>query len=150
MAPARPTRVWLLAGALLAGVLLLSGCVCREAGDHAADSVCAGRRPDHIRTELYFGLSKPSGGVVTKQEWEQFLAAEVTPRFRDGLTVVDADGQYLNQAGRVVQEKTKLVILIYPEDARKEKAVTELIGRYKELFKQESVLRVRQRAQVSF
>ena len=38
---------------------------------------------------MFFGRGKPGGGTVSDGEWRDFLAAEVTPRFPDGLTVVD-------------------------------------------------------------
>jgi len=40
----------------------------------------------YSRTELYFGLSK-SNGVVTEEEFQNFINTEVTPRFPNGLTL---------------------------------------------------------------
>jgi hypothetical protein len=33
------------------------------------------------------------GKDITAEEWQQFVDRDVTPRFRDGLTVFDAHGQ---------------------------------------------------------
>ena len=52
------------------------------------------------KEELYFGLSKPAGGTVTEAEWQLFLNLVITPRFPTGLTVVAAEGQYLNSSQR--------------------------------------------------
>jgi Protein of unknown function (DUF3574) len=46
-----------------------------------------------LRTELFFGLSRPEG-EVTEEEFQQFLAEHITPRFPDGLTVVTGLGQF--------------------------------------------------------
>lgn len=98
---------------------------------------------------MYFGLSKPSG-VVSETEWQQFLNGVMTPRFREGLTVKDAYGQYMNKSGKLSQEKTKLVILIYEKSLAKNQMVEEAIANYKRTFQQESVLRVTSNVNVSF
>ncbi len=102
-----------------------------------------------VQEELYFGLSKPSG-VVSETEWQQFLNGVITPRFREGLTVKDAYGQYMNKSGKLSQEKTKLVILIYEKSLAKNQMVSEAIANYKRTFQQESVLRVTSNVNVSF
>lgn len=101
------------------------------------------------KDELYFGMSKPGGGMFSEAQWEQFLNSEITPRFRDGLTVLEGYGQYLNSRGILAKEKTKLVILIYVPSPEKNQAINEIIDSYKQKFQQESVLRVSSTVQVS-
>jgi hypothetical protein len=101
------------------------------------------------KDELYFGMSKPGGGMISEAQWEQFLNSEITPRFQDGLTVLDGYGQYLNSRGILAREKTKLVILIYSPSPEKNQAINEIIDSYKQKFQQESVLRVSSTVQVS-
>jgi hypothetical protein len=98
--------------------------------------------PGQVLTEvaLYFGLSKP-GGNVSEAEWQAFLDREITPRFKDGFTVLNAYGQYQNSSGELVQENTKLVILIYQNSSEKEAHIEAIIDVYKQTFQQESVLR---------
>jgi Protein of unknown function (DUF3574) len=95
-----------------------------------------------VKEELYFGLSKPGGKTISEAEWELFLNRVITPRFKDGLTVIDSYGQYLSSSGTLTKEKTKLVILIYPKSLTKNKLIEEIIAIYKRRFQQESVLRV--------
>lgn len=102
------------------------------------------------KDELYFGMSKPGGGVISEAQWEQFLSSEITPRFPDGLTVLESYGQYLNSRGILAKEKTKLVILMYVSSPEKNQAIKEIIDSYKQKFQQESVLRVSSTVQVSF
>lgn len=106
--------------------------------------------PSFIREELYFGLSFPDGGTISEVQWQQFLREEITPRFRDGLTVVDAYGQWLDSSENLVRERTKLVILIHPESAERDRAIREIIDSYKQKFQQESVLRVSASVRVAF
>jgi hypothetical protein len=103
------------------------------------------------RTELYFGSNKPDGTVVTEQEFKQFLDTEITPRFPDGLTLLTGFGQFRNSQGVIVQERSMVLILLYPlqrSDANQK--IEEIRSRYKEMFQQESVLRVDSLAKVSF
>jgi hypothetical protein len=59
------------------------------------------------QTTLYFGLNRPAGAQITSNEWQQFVDQDVTPRFRDGLTVFDARGQWLGNDGKVAREPAK-------------------------------------------
>jgi hypothetical protein len=99
---------------------------------------------------LYFGLGLPNGQNLSEEQWQNFLDREITPRFPDGLTVVDAYGQYLNRNGKLSQEKTKWVILIYKPRRDREQALQVLIDHYKQQFHQESVLRVTSTVQARF
>ena len=103
-----------------------------------------------LRTELFFGLSRPAG-EVTEEEFQQFLAEHITPRFPDGLTVVTGLGQFRNASGDIIQERSKLVILLYPPDqTHASKRIERIREEYKTLFQQESVLRADSRECVSF
>lgn len=94
-----------------------------------------------IQDELYFGRSRPNG-IVSQADFQKFLSAEITPRFPDGLTVIDANGQFRNSAGTIIKEQTKVVILIYTNSRDKRQGIQDIINRYKSQFQQESVLRV--------
>lgn len=95
------------------------------------------------RTELFFGMDKPTGGMVSEEEWSKFIAEVVTPRFPDGLTVDDAQGQYLD-GKTLVREKSKQLILIYPRKFKtsSSRKIEEIRAAYIKAFDQKSVLRV--------
>ena len=87
---------------VLAG--LLSGCVAPAAKTTpAVDASACPADNAMVQTTLYFGLSRPAGKDITAQEWQQFVDRDVTPRFRDGLTVFDARGQWLGNDGKVAR-----------------------------------------------
>lgn len=96
------------------------------------------------QTTLYFGISRPSGAIITAKEWRSFVDKDVTPRFRDGLTEYDAKGQWLNAKGEVTHEPSKALMLIRGSDVESSKKVDELRNIYKTRFAQESVMRVDQ------
>ncbi len=89
------------------------------------------------KDELYFGLLKPNGEEISETDWKIFLKSKVTPRFPEGLTVLNADGQYMN-----TQEKAKLVVIIHANTPKDNRLIFDVISQYKEEFQQQSVLRV--------
>ncbi|HHG8773683.1 TPA: DUF3574 domain-containing protein [Raoultella planticola] len=135
---------------MLAGVL--GGCVApakNSAPVPAAAAACPAENT-MIQTTLYFGLSRPAGKDVRAQEWQQFVDRDVTPRFREGLTVFDARGQWLGNDGTVAREQSKALMLIHGTDGRSEEGIEALRNRYKSRFAQESVMRVDQPVCVHF
>jgi hypothetical protein len=95
------------------------------------------------RTELFFGTAKAEGEPVTDEEFKAFVDTVVTPQFPDGLTLLEADGQFRNAAGVIIKEKSFVLILLYPvEDFREaSKRINAIRNEYKDQFQQESVLR---------
>jgi hypothetical protein len=87
---------------------------------------------------LYFGTQKPDGGVVTDAEWQQFLAGVVTPRFPDGFTTWEANGQWRDRKGVIEHERTHILQIVAPSETK----IREIIEAYKRQFAQESVLRL--------
>jgi hypothetical protein len=96
-----------------------------------------------IRTELFFGTAKPDGSAVSDAEWEAFLDSEITPRFPDGLTVLNGAGQWQGEDDVIVEERSKLVILLYPREAVDEsnEEIEAIRTAYEQQFQQQSVLR---------
>lgn len=96
------------------------------------------------RTELFFGRDKNDGSEVSDEEWSKFLDEVVTPRFPDGLTVLDGNGQYRLENGTIVKEKSKVMILLYRPKTRSvnSRKIDQIRNEYKKRFKQESVMRI--------
>lgn len=93
-----------------------------------------------ISAEIFFGRSV-GDRIVSEKEFAAFLASEVTPRFPDGLTVLDARGQWRNgDRGTVVREASKLVKIVFADDARKRADLDAIAASYKRKFQQQSVL----------
>ncbi|MDP9601220.1 DUF3574 domain-containing protein [Variovorax sp. NFACC27] len=102
------------------------------------------------RDTLYFGRAIPSGGQVSDAEWTAFLDATVTPAFPQGLTVIDAAGQWRGVSGDVVRERSKLVVLLHPRSEKDDAAIATIVGVYRQRFAQEAVLQERQAVCVRF
>ena len=97
-----------------------------------------------LRTELYFGRSKPDGTLVSDDDWNRFLADIVTPRFPDGFTILRATGQYREKSGKIITEPSSVLIFLYPRKARTESRskIEEIRAANVKQFNQESVLRM--------
>jgi hypothetical protein len=141
-----------LVPALLLNVLALVGCgddSGREVQPIERDGSCALGEP-FTRTELFFGRDRPEGADVSDAEWATFVDTVVTPRFPDGLTVFDADGQYLPTDGELIKEDSKVLLLLHDGSAEISQDIEEIRERYKTQFAQESVLRIDTDVCVSF
>ena len=106
-----------------------------------------------VETRLYFGLgpaSDPASGV-SEDGWRAFLDAEVTPRFPDGLSVVDVYGQWQGK-GQASPERlrSKLLLIDYPDTPANRAKVEAIRAAWKQRTGDQSVLRVTQPAEVSF
>jgi hypothetical protein len=103
------------------------------------EQACGAAGTAYMRTTLYFGLTHPTG-MISEAEWQAFLRDEVTPRFPDGLTVVEADGQWRRPDGSIGRERTKVLLIVHDEKPKTRAALEAIVTRYKKTFTQESVL----------
>ena len=103
-----------------------------------------------VKYELFMGRSGPNGDVVDDAEWTAFLDDVITPRFPDGLTVVDGYGQWRGESGEIQQEASKVIIIVAPRSDDANSLINEVSQEYKRQFEQESVLKVVSDACVGF
>jgi hypothetical protein len=100
---------------------------------------CAPEGIPYTRTTLYFGLARPRG-TITEREWKSFLRDEVTPRFPQGFTVWQANGQWRTAGGRIERERAKVLLVVHTGTVEVRQALADLVASYKKSFQQESVL----------
>ena len=127
--------VALFAG-LMAAVSLLVGCT------EVASSTCPDGMEEFVNYQLFMGRSISDGTTVTDSEWETFLEDTVTPRFPDGLTVLDAAGQWRGSDGVIQKEQSKVLMVLAPPGEEPMRLIGEVSDEYKSRFNQESVLKV--------
>lgn len=127
-------RHWCIAG-LMVGALL-AGCA-----EPVQKSGCSPPAASAPVIELFFGRGLPGGGEVTEAAWRAFIDEVVTPRFPDGLSVLDAAGQY-SAVGTVFHESSKLLIIVDPDRRDLDARLEAVIAAYKARFQQQAVLRV--------
>ncbi len=126
-----------------ASLMLLAGCGPNPAPGPSPQALsCAVGDSALIRETLYFGRNRP-GGTVSETEWQRFLTEVVTPRFPQGLTVLEASGQWQGAAGVVEQERSQVVTIFHPDNEAARRSIREIAQEYKRRFQQEAVLRER-------
>ena len=88
-----------------------------------------------VRAELLFGR-----GSVSAQDWADFLARSVTPRFPDGLTALDGHGQWRDPKTQAIAAEPSTVLLILaPMEPDLRARLDSVRTDYKTRFHQQSV-----------
>ena len=105
---------------------------------------------DQVYDRLFFGLGT-SDGIVSDAAWTQFLSEIVTPRFPNGLTVVDANGQWraVGQQDLTV-ERSRVVEIAHDDSPETDRHIGEVVAIYKHRHRQRSVMLTRARVEVCF
>jgi hypothetical protein len=157
----------LLRAALLLSLLTLGACVTTQGtaapqvGTTASlqgDALRPAAATGWIRSELYFGVGQESGAVdrpqgapISQARWRAFLDKEVTPRFPDGLTVFDAEGQWLFRgAAEPSRLETKVLVVLHPDTPARRADIEAIRLAWKQATGHQSVLWSRQPVEVSF
>lgn len=118
--------------------LLLSGCM-------AAPSCLPGEE-GFTESRLYFGRSiagQPEPDAVTEADWAAFVAAEITPRFPNGFTVLDGTGHWRGDEGGTTEREYSKVLEVLsptPERAQAAEKLKAIASAYRTRFRQQSVL----------
>ncbi len=123
-------------GLALVLMFLVSGCA---TGSVAAPATCS-VGVSVLSATLLFGRSLHGGGAVTDAAWREFLAAIVTPRFPDGLTTLDGQGQWRAREGApVTREASSVVLIVAPPGDATLRGLQEIRDAYRARFNQDSV-----------
>ena len=72
------------------------------------------------------------------------------PRFPDGLTVLDAYGQWRNLEGVVEKERSKVLVVLAPPGEEPLSLIHEVSDEYKRRFDQDAVIQATSAACVAF
>jgi len=117
------------------------------------DAAHPGRTSNWVDTRLYFGLGAidhPEQGV-SEADWRSFLDREVTPRFPDGLSVLDVYGQWQGKNQKTPERlRSKMLIVDYPDTAENRAKIEAIRAAWKQKTGDQSVMRVTEPADVSF
>lgn len=138
-------------------VLLAAGCATSTSPTPASAPAtsaspatrCAAGEQAFVGDLLYFGTTTP-GGIVSADDWADFLRTSVTPRFPQGLSVWPAAGQWLGKDGKIARESSFVLNVVHADDDASEHAIQAIRRDYETRFAQEAVLRVKSAACVSF
>lgn len=112
---------------------------------------CAAPATSRVVASMYFGRNIGGALGVSEEAWDAFVDAEVTPRFPDGLSVADADGQWRDsETGAIVREPSKVLTIFLGDEAADRAALDQIADAYKSQFQQQAVALAVERSCVSF
>ncbi len=114
---------------------------------------CPAGLESFVEFSFYFGLERGDSRQISEEEWDEFLADEVTPHFPDGLTVYDARGQWLDtEASRLYREGTKVLNILVPDEgaASAKRRLDEIADSYVDAFDQQVVFKTSRDACAGF
>ena len=105
----------------------------------------------YVQTELYFGLSQPGGEIIHDTAWNRFVQNAVARIFPAGFSELHVQGKWydVNQQ-QLISEPSRMITVVYKPTQILSLQIDSLRNRYKDLFRQQSVLRVDKRAGISF
>jgi len=110
------------------------------AGAQTAVPPCHGTQQTKMVAELMFGRDIGHGVGVSEPQWQHFVAHELVSRFPDGLTTIDAIGQWRDRdSGRIVHEPSKHVEIVLPGNKDDDARLDAVAAAYKSAFHQRSV-----------
>jgi len=141
-------------------LLLLTGCAqhavvapAPAAPTLQGDPAHPGTTKNWVDTKLYFGLGPadhPEQGI-SETAWRDFLDKQVTPRFPDGLSVLDVYGQWQGKQETTPERlRSKLLIIDYPDTPENQAKIEAIRAAWKQQTGDQSVLRITNPADVSF
>jgi hypothetical protein len=128
--------------AALAAILIQVAC------SGAGQMACPEGTEQFAEYQLFFGRGDPM--VVDEAAWNAFVQDTVQPRFPDGMTIIDAAGQWHDPTGAFISERTKLLILLALPNDDGMLRIDQISQEYEQRFGQASVLRVVGSSCVSF
>jgi hypothetical protein len=134
---------------LLLAATLNFASACRELSPAASPPHTMQSGRSMVRTELFFGTARSDGTEVSDSDWQHFVQDEITPRFPDGLTILEGRGQWRDGSG-IQRERSRIVIILHDASADAEEKIEQVRRVYKTRFGQQSVLRTDSRQRVSF
>ncbi|HYZ47530.1 MAG TPA: DUF3574 domain-containing protein [Sphingomonas sp.] len=136
--------------ALVAAWLILVSAAGLSDSAKAQAIECHIGKPQQV-AELFFGRKVGDRVGVSNAAWARFVDREITPRFPDGFTVIEAKGQWRDAArNAILRESSKVVQIVLPgngEDLDRLAAITQA---YKQRFRQQSVAVLLRPACVAF
>jgi hypothetical protein len=112
---------------------------------------CSDPQRPMLEIDLMFGRNIGGEVGVSEEQWTDFVASEISPRFPQGLSVDDALGQWRDrETNAIVKEPSKDVQIIVPQDAEVKGKIDAIVTAYKQRFQQQAVGVVMRPACVSF
>jgi hypothetical protein len=132
--------------------LALSGCVSISESKPvtiASPMRCAAGEA-MVETMLFLGMARP-GGQVSEEEFGRFIETEVTPRWKEGYTILQGQGLWYSEQRQITEREPSRVLVRFHDGSQEASAGVEAIrAAYIRAFTQDAVLRTDRMACADF
>jgi len=101
-----------------------------------------------LQSQLFFSITSADGKGVSEQQWAQFVADTVLPRFPAGFTVIDASGIGRHGAGTggalplLMTSGTRLLMVVHPNTPDAQAKLSQIKAAYAARFGQSDAFHV--------
>lgn len=125
------------------------------AGAGSSDAVTPGWQPTPwadsvmLQSQIFFSLASADGKGVSEQQWAQFVAETVVPRFPTGFTVIEASGigrHGVSGTGGPVPllmaTDTRLLLIVHPNTPDAQSKLGQIKAEYAARFGQSRAFHV--------
>jgi hypothetical protein len=94
-----------------------------------------------IETMLFLGMATPTGSV-SRYDFQKFVETEVTPRWKEGYTILEGQGLWFSEQRSVTEREPSRVLIRFHDGGPEASAAIEAIrAAYIKTFSQDAVLR---------
>jgi hypothetical protein len=115
--------------------LVLAGCATRQ------PPACPSGQQRLRTAELYF-RTDPDGAPLSDRAFRSFVDKELTPRFPDGLTILDGGARWRGPENQMMREAAKVVLVVLPQKGDAGPRLDAVRAAYKARFRQETAMQV--------
>ena len=113
--------------------------------------LCSCSTPRMVETDLYFAQTRPDGSMITEIEWKNFRENQIAKIFKEGCTVIKGSGNWYDPVShKLITEPTYVVVYYYKKSSQISQQIDSLRYWYKNMFQQQSVLRVDKKVKATF
>jgi Protein of unknown function (DUF3574) len=121
--------------------LALPGCISvTETQTHAPRAACTVGEP-MVETMLFLGMATPTGSV-SEDQFSRFVEEEVTPRWKEGFTILSGQGLWYSEQRQVTErEPSRVLVRFHDGGVGSSSAIEEIRAAYIKAFNQDAVLR---------
>ncbi|MBX7200488.1 MAG: DUF3574 domain-containing protein [Rhodospirillaceae bacterium] len=107
---------------------------------YAADACPFTGQTRVLQVQMFFGQKDQDGHPISGLAFAKFLETVVTPRFPNGFTVYDGQGQWLDPDTRMLTRESSKILQVHgPDSADIRKLVNEIALAYRKDFHQKTV-----------
>ena len=125
-------------GAMAAALGALAGCQTAR----PLPASCPIGQISQQTAQLYFAGMFGPASKVSDTQFRKYVDEELTPRFPDGLTVLDGGRQWGGEENKAIREAAKVVLIVLPKSRAARSRIDAARSAYRSRFHQEAMVEV--------